>query len=68
VFDSESNNLFVKRGLKFNSSDPEIVTIFQDYDYTTLDVVNPEIIDPFLKHIHDVIASSEEELYHYVID
>ena len=55
------------KGVKFNTKEPEMISVFQGYKYNNLENVNQNIIDPFLKLIKEVICSNDDELYNYVI-
>lgn len=59
--------LFTVKGLKFYSEDPDIFSYFRGYDFKQLDKVKEEIIQPFLSHVHDVIADGNEEIYKYIL-
>lgn len=58
---------FTVKGLKFFSNDPQVFSYFRGYDYKELDEVKTSIIQPFLNHIHDVIANKNEEVYKYIL-
>ena len=58
---------FTVKGLKFYSQDNQVFSYFRGYDYKILDEVNEELIQPFLKHIHDVIANNNDEVYKYIL-
>ena len=62
-----SKTHFTVKGLKFYSKDPQVFSYFRGYDYKQLDEVNTSIIQPFLDHIHNVIANGNEEVYKYII-
>jgi len=58
---------FTVKALKFYSEDPEIFSYFRGYDYNQLDEVKKEVIQPFLNHVHDVIANGDEKVYRYIL-
>lgn len=58
---------FTVKGLKFFSNDPQVFSYFRGYDYKQLDEVKTSIIQPFLNHIHDVIANKNDEVYRYIL-
>ena len=58
---------FTVKGLKFFSNDPQVFSYFRGYDYKQLDEVKTSIIQPFLDHVHDVIANKNEEVYRYIL-
>jgi len=58
---------FTVKALKFYSEDEQIFNYFRGYDYKQLDEVKEEVIQPFLNHIHDVIANKNEEIYKYIL-
>ena len=55
------------KGVKFNSSDENILSIFQGFKYDILDDIDLSLITDFLNLIKEVICSNNEELYNYVI-
>ena len=58
---------FTVKALKFYSEDEQVFSFFRGYDYKKLDKVKEEVIQPFLNHVHDVIANGNEEIYRYII-
>jgi len=62
----ENQLQFTVKALKFFSEDEQIFSFFRGYDYKQLDEVKEEVIQPFLTHIHDVIANKNEEVYKYI--
>lgn len=54
-------------GLTFYSENPDEFSYFRGYDYHQLDEVKTEIIQPFLDHVHDVIANKNDEVYKYIL-
>lgn len=54
-------------GIKFYSSNPRVFSFFRGYDYVVSDSVNMNIIQPFLNHIHDVIANYNDDVYNYIL-
>ena len=63
----ENQLKFTVKALKFYSEDEQVFSYFRGYDYNELDQVKKELIEPFLKHIHDVIANNNEEIYKYIL-
>lgn len=59
--------IFTVKGLKFYSEDPQVFSYFRGYDYKKLDEVREELIQPFLNHVHDVIADGNDEVYKYIL-
>ena len=59
--------VFTVKGLKFYSKDPQVFSYFRGYDYKKLNGVKRELIQPFLNHIHDVIADGNDEVYKYIL-
>ena len=55
------------KGVKFNSSDENILSIFQGYKYEVLDDFDISIITDFLNLNKEVICGNNAELYNYVI-
>ena len=66
VFEENMFNLTIK-GIKFNSDDKEILSVFQDFKYDILDTYDIEIITNFLNLIREVICDCNDEMYNYVI-
>lgn len=58
---------FTVKAIKFYSQDPQVFNYFRGYDYKQLDEVKQNIIEPFLNHIHDVIANGNEDIYKYIL-
>ena len=58
---------FAVKFLKFYSEDERAFSYFRGYDYNELDEVKKEVIEPFLNHVHDVIANNNEEIYKYIL-
>jgi len=58
---------YTVKALKFYSEDPDVFSYFRGYDYKQLDEVKEEVIQPFLNHIHDVIANKNKEVYKYIL-
>ena len=65
--DRAATEIFTVKGLKFYSKNPDIFSYFRGYDFKQLDTVKQEVIQPFLNHIHDVIADNNEEIYKYIL-
>ena len=64
---NDNQLMFAVKGLKFFSEDEQVFSYFRGYDYKQLDEVKTEIIQPFLNHVHDVIANKNEEVYKYIL-
>ena len=58
---------FTVKAIKFYSEDPQVFSYFRGYDYKVRDEINYELIQPFLNHIHDIIANNNDEIYNYII-
>ncbi len=54
-------------GLAFYDENPNVFNFFRGYQYSTLETVKTEVIQPFLDHIHDIIADGDENVYTYII-
>ena len=63
----ENQLKFTVKAIKFYSEDEQVFSYFRGYDYNELDQVKKDVIEPFLNHIHDVIANSNEEIYKYIL-
>ncbi len=59
--------LFSMKRLTFYNENPGSFNIFRGYKIKQLEHVNETIIEPFLNHIHDVIADKNEEVYKYIL-
>ena len=59
-------NLTIK-GIKFNSHDIDILSVFQNFKYDYLDTFDFDIITDFSSLIREVICDNNEEMYKYVI-
>ena len=66
VFEENMFNLTIK-GIKFNSHDTDILSVFQDFKYDYLDTYDIDIINDFLSLIREVICDNNEEMYKYVV-
>ena len=64
------NNLskFSRLGVKFNSNDKNVISLFHGYKYKILEEVELEKIKMFLDLILEVICDSNEEVYEYVLN
>lgn len=63
----ENSSKFIIKGVKFNTEDPEIFSIFQGYKYTVRESVDMSKIQMYLDLIYEVICDSDEKLYKYVL-
>lgn len=59
---------FVVKGVKFYSTDDEVLSLFHGYKYNQLKTVNESIIKPYLDLIKDVICDNNETVYEYVLN
>ena len=66
VFEENMFKLTIK-GIKFNDSDENVLSIFRGYKYDILDAYDKAIISDFLSLIREVICDNNEEIYNYVI-
>ena len=57
----------MKSVISFYSDNPSIFSYFQGYDYTITNDFKPDIIQPILTHIHNIIASYNDEVYKYIV-
>ena len=64
----KNKNFFMRRQIKFYSDNPEFFSIFYGYQYSPLKEIEMPIIQPFLNHIHDIIADNNDELYEYILN
>ena len=65
---SQNISMISCKGVKFNSNDKNIFSLFQGYKYKVLDSINELLIKPFLNLIHEVICDNDNEIYNYVIN
>ena len=56
------------KGIKFNSKDEKVMSIFHGFKYAILEKLNIEVIDAFLKLIKEVIANNDFEVYMYILN
>ena len=63
----ENSARFMIKGVKFTTKEPEMISVFHEYKHNNLEIVNQNIIDPFLVLIKEVICSNDDKLYNYVI-
>ena len=59
---------FIKLGVKFNSNDKNVLSLFHGYKYKVLDNTNMSNIKMFLDLILEVICDHEKQIYEYVIN
>ncbi|KAA6377070.1 MAG: hypothetical protein EZS28_027403 [Streblomastix strix] len=59
---------FVKKGCKFISEDPKILTILQGYKYKKLDIVDYECLQMYFDLIKETIAAGDERVYEYILN
>ena len=58
---------FTVKGVAFNSSDKDVLSIFHGYKYNVLNKVNYKLIEPFTNFIKEVICNNDNEAFTYVI-
>lgn len=69
IYSAEQNsNIFIYDSISFFSSNPNIFSIFQGYDYPLLPSVDMTIIQQFMDHIHYIICSGQRDLTIYVVN
>lgn len=69
VYSKDNNkNRFKKLGMKFYSTNKNMFSFFQGYDYDILNTFNMDIIQLYLDHIKNVICSGDEILYEYILN
>lgn len=69
VYNSSLNKQSLRRdGLKFYTTEPNMFSVFQGYDYEELDDYDENIISVYLNHIRENIANGNEELYNYILN
>ncbi|KAA6400528.1 MAG: hypothetical protein EZS28_003950 [Streblomastix strix] len=59
---------FAKKGCKFISEDPKILTVFQRYKYKKLDRIDNECFQMYLDLIKETIAAGDERVYEYILN
>ncbi|KAA6388472.1 MAG: hypothetical protein EZS28_016002, partial [Streblomastix strix] len=59
---------FAKKGCKFISEDPIILTVFQGYKYKKLDTIDYECLQMYLDLIKETIAAGDERVYEYILN
>ncbi|KAA6392469.1 MAG: hypothetical protein EZS28_012001 [Streblomastix strix] len=59
---------FVKKGYKFISEDPKILTVFQGYKYKKLDTIDYECLQIYFDLIKETIAVSDERVYEFILN
>ncbi|KAA6353639.1 MAG: hypothetical protein EZS28_050834, partial [Streblomastix strix] len=59
---------FAKKGCKFISEDPKILTVFQGYKYKKLDTIEYECLQMYLDLIKETIAAGDERVYEYILN
>lgn len=67
VFDSSANFKLTSKGIKFNSNESRVLSVFQGYDHPTVDKVDMKIIESFLNHVHEIIFDNNDDVYNYFI-
>ena len=61
-----NNDLFVVKDVCFNSTNSNVITVFQGYKYSNAMDGNKSLIVFFLDFVKEVIAAGNEELYDYI--
>ena len=61
-------SMFHWKGISFFSEDPDVFSEFSGYDYEQVEHVDLSLIQPFLTHVHDVIAAGDDDVYDYVLN
>ncbi len=64
---SKNQTVFHIDGLAFYKEDVNVFNFFRGYEYSVLETVKTEVIQPFLDHVHNVIADGNEEVYTYIL-
>ncbi|KAA6363967.1 MAG: hypothetical protein EZS28_040506, partial [Streblomastix strix] len=59
---------FAKKGCKFISEDPKILTVFQGYKYKKLDTIDYECLQMYFDLIKETIAAGDERVYEYILN
>jgi hypothetical protein len=56
--------------IKFYTKDPSYRSLFQGFPYDGVmnNSTNPDIIKPFLDHVINIIAHSNNDLYHDILN
>lgn len=67
VIKETDNNKFMKRGVSFNSKDENMFSLFQGFNFKDSDYVDVDKIAIFLRHVKEIIASDDENIYKYII-
>lgn len=65
---NQIKNLFLVRGVRFISDDPQELSLFGGYPYHKIDSINHDLINPFLSHIREVICNNNNDIYNYIIN
>ncbi len=63
----QHKKLFHIDGLAFHNDNPNVFSYFRGYEYSVLESVKMELIQPFLNHIREVIANGNTEVYEYIL-
>ena len=66
--EGKNKNLLMRDGLRFYDTRENMFSYFTGYDYDVLDAVDESLIEPFLKHIKEVISNNDEAVYEYFIN
>lgn len=59
--------LLTVKGVAFNSSDKDVLSIFHGYKYSILNKVNYKLIETFINFVKEVICNNDNEAFKYVI-
>lgn len=60
--------LLTVKGIRFNSKEEQVFSLFQGFKYNVLDTVDESVIQMYLDLIKDVIANGEENVYNYILN
>jgi hypothetical protein len=68
LFDTEWKSYFKKMSISFYSKEEEdILTIFQDFDYPLIEMINSTVLQLFLNHVKETITAQDENLFTYAL-
>lgn len=65
---NENINVFTLDEVCFCSTDPNIFSIFQGYQYDLVEEVDLRIIQPYLDHIKNIISNHYHDVYLYILN
>lgn len=67
VFKNKDNHIFSKKNVSFNSNDANVFSLFQGFNFEKSDYVDVDKIAMFLRHVKEIIASDNENIYKYIM-